>query len=526
MDDSATASEPRAQRWELLRESPAYDGYTTVRRDTYRLPDGSVSEWDVLEQGDTVAVVAITQMGEALLFEQYRVGPRALVRELPGGLVDAGESPLEAGARELLEETGYRAEAAFHAGAEWSGANSTRRKNVVIAAGCRLVSDPRWEQGETGAVLTIGFDALVAHLLSGELSDAGEALRGLLVFAAASVTDPVLREVQATTRDALTRLLRGSAATPPVDEITDELSDEPDEIDEIDEIDRFWERMDAAAPGAAREELEHLLGARGHDDARAAYERASLHDAFGEEEAAIPLYRAALASGLPTRYRTRATLQLASSLRNVGSASAAIALLREVAEDDPLIAPARAFLALALSDDGKPTAALRTALQTLAPELKDYGRAVDAYARELTAPSRIRAISVGLLIHDGRVLLESYPANGRHAEFLRVPGGGIEFGETAAAAVVREFREELDAPLDEVELLAVTENIYDAPGGGGHEIVHVYRVSSTALAALAVGARLAVRDSHTSVGWYDITALHAGAAVPPVYPVGVLDLLG
>jgi len=519
MDDSATASE-RAQRWELLSESPAYDGYTTVRRDTYRLPDGSVSEWDVLEQGDTVAVVAITETGEALLFEQYRVGPRALVRELPGGLVDAGESALEAGARELLEETGYRAEAAFHAGAEWSGANSTRRKNVVIAAGCRRISDPRWEQGETGAVLTIGFDALVAHLLSGELSDAGEALRGLLVFAGASVTDPLLREVQATTRGALTRILRGTAATPPVDEITDELSDE------IDEIDRFWDRMDAAAPGAARDELERLLDARRHDDARAAYERASLHDAFGEEEAAIPLYRAALASGLPARYRTRATIQLASSLRNVGSASAAMALLREVAEDDPLIAPARAFLALALFDDGKPTAALRTALQTLAPELSDYGRAVDAYARELTAPSRIRAISVGLLIHDGRVLLESYPANERHAEFLRVPGGGIEFGETSAAAVVREFLEELDAPLDEVELLAVTENIYDAPGGGGHEIVHVYRVSSTALAARGVDERLAVRDSHTSVGWYDITALHAGADMPPVYPVGVLDLLG
>ncbi len=74
-----------AQPWELLTETEAYDGYTRVRRDTYRLPDGSVSEWDVLEQGDTVAVVALTDTGDVLLFEQYRVGPRALVRELPGG---------------------------------------------------------------------------------------------------------------------------------------------------------------------------------------------------------------------------------------------------------------------------------------------------------------------------------------------------------------------------------------------------------------------------------------------------------
>jgi len=507
MDDAATPSTPLAQRWELLKESPAYRGYTTVRRDTYRLPDGTVSDWDVLEQGDTVAVVAITGTGDALLFEQFRVGPRAPVGELPGGLIDPGESPLQAGARELLEETGYRADALFHAGAEWSGANSTRRKNVVVAAGCRRIAEPTWEHGETGVIRVIGVDALIAHLLSGDLSDAGEALRGLLVFVSASVSEPVLQALQVTIRDALERVVSAPTAHP------------------ADEFDRFWDRLRTLAPDAARRELDRLLDGSGHDDARASYERASLHDAHGEEESAIPLYRAALAGGLPAPYRTRAAIQLASSLRNVGSASAAMAVLREIAEDDPLIDSARAFLALALYDDDKPAAALRVALQTLAPALSEYGRAVDAYARELAAPARIRAIAVGLLEQDGRVLLESYPATERHGEFLRVPGGGIEFGETAVAAVAREFLEELDAPLDASELLAVTENIFDGPRGRGHEIVHVFRVSSTALSALGSDERLAVRDSHTTVGWYDIAALRAGAAELPVYPVGVLELL-
>jgi hypothetical protein len=63
----------------------------------------------------------------------------------------------------------------------------------------------------------------------------------------------------------------------------------------------------------------------------------------------------------------------------------------------------------------------------------------------------VRVIAVGLLVRDGSVLLESYPANARHGEFLRAPGGGISFGEPAAlhqlagvrvhgAAVARQMR--------------------------------------------------------------------------------------
>lgn len=501
MDDES------AQPWELLTETEIYDGYTRVRRDTYRLPDGSVSDWDVLDQGDTVAVIAFTDTGDALLFEQYRVGPRALVRELPGGLIDTGEDALTAGARELLEETGHRAAALFHAGSEWSGANSTRRKNVVVAAGCRRVADPHWEDGETGVVRTIGIDELVAHLLAGGLSDAGEAARGLLVFTRASVTDPVLRRAQERVRSALERALRSAPVADPVDELA-----------------LFWDRFDPADPATAHAELGRLLDARGQEDARAAFERASLHDALGEEEAAIPLYRQALDRGLAAAHRTQAVIQLASSLRNVGDASAAMALLRTVGDDDPLIAPARAFLALALHDDEKPTAAVRTALQTLAPMLPQYRRAVDAYAGELASLARIRAIAVGLVVQDGHVLLESYPETDRHGEFLRAPGGGIEFGETAARAVVREFAEELAAEFDDAVLAAVTENIFDSSSGRGHEIVHVFRGRSPQLAALPVGERLPVRDSHTTVGWYEIAALWTADA-PPVYPVGVLDLL-
>lgn len=186
--------------WTKLGSERVYTGYVRVRRDQYRLPDGSESGWDVLEVSDTVSVVAFTADERVVLFDQYRVGPERVVGEIPGGLIDPGEDAVDAGVRELLEETGYRPGAVFHAGAEWAAANSVRRKNTLIAADCVRVAEPQWEAGETGRVREIAAAELVDHLTSGEPSDAGAALRGLHVFARASDLAEPLAGLQETVR--------------------------------------------------------------------------------------------------------------------------------------------------------------------------------------------------------------------------------------------------------------------------------------------------------------------------------------
>jgi len=253
------------------------------------------------------------------------------------------------------------------------------------------------------------------------------------------------------------------------------------------------------------------------------FARAGDLDAAGDELAAVPLYRAALEAGLSGPERTQAIIQLASSLRVLGDPSGAIALLRTVPDDDPLASAAHAFLSLALFDDGKPAAALRTALDALVPTLPTYRVSLRAYAAEIAASDRVRAIVVGLVVHDGWILAEEYRANGRHDGFLRAPGGGIEFGESAADALRREFAEELDAVVDEAVLLGVTENVFDAHGKRGHEIVHVFSVRPASLLAIPRGERRDVLDSDTTVGWYRLDDLATGA--PVFYPPGALDLL-
>jgi 8-oxo-dGTP pyrophosphatase MutT (NUDIX family) len=84
---------------------------------------------------------------------------------------------------------------------------------------------------------------------------------------------------------------------------------------------------------------------------------------------------------------------------------------------------------------------------------------------------RIRPIAVCYCESEGKVLLEEGYDAVKDQRFFRAIGGGIEFGETAEAAVRREWMEELGAELGEVRLLQVVENIFEYEGRPGHEIV-------------------------------------------------------
>lgn len=97
--------------WKTVESKVAYKGRFPVREDVLEAEaDGRRMLYTYLDiRRDAVAVLALTDSGEAVLVRQYRHPLRRTTLEVPAGALDPGEDP-EAGAlRELEEETGYRA---------------------------------------------------------------------------------------------------------------------------------------------------------------------------------------------------------------------------------------------------------------------------------------------------------------------------------------------------------------------------------------------------------------------------------
>lgn len=100
-----------AEEFKRLNRELVYKGsIIDFYKDTIQVPNGNVVKWDFIKHQGAAAVVPVREDGRLLMVRQYRNALDRYTLEIPaGGLNGADEPTMKAAARELEEETGYRA---------------------------------------------------------------------------------------------------------------------------------------------------------------------------------------------------------------------------------------------------------------------------------------------------------------------------------------------------------------------------------------------------------------------------------
>lgn len=137
------------RKWKVLKSEHILrlGQWLSVRQEEVQLPSGTViPTWFVLEFPNWINVIAITKDGEMVMEDQYRHALGETHYELVAGVIDPGETPLEAAKRELSEETGYE-------GGEWElymtlSPNPTNHNNLSYTFLARGVEKTREQHQE------------------------------------------------------------------------------------------------------------------------------------------------------------------------------------------------------------------------------------------------------------------------------------------------------------------------------------------------------------------------------------------
>lgn len=136
------------------------------------LPNGRCVEMDYVQHPGAVAIVPFLDRDQILMIRQYRFVTGGEIMEIPAGKLDPGETPESCAARELVEETGYRAGRIERLGAIWASPGFTDEIIHLFAAFDLEKSTQQLEPDEIIELRPMPLTEAIEMLRASEVSDA------------------------------------------------------------------------------------------------------------------------------------------------------------------------------------------------------------------------------------------------------------------------------------------------------------------------------------------------------------------